>query len=110
MARRIHWFIIAILLVYGIAWNPAVALAQGQEIYNSTCAMCHGKDGTGNGPAGKSFSSSPDDFTAPSFWKGDVKDKITTTIKNGHGPMPAFTLSPSQIEAVIAYMEQKFKP
>ncbi len=110
MTRRIHWLTCTIVVGFALAWSPATALAQGQEIYNSTCAMCHGQDGTGNGPAGKSFSSPPDDFTDPSFWQGDVKDHITTTIKNGHGPMPAFTLSPSQIDAVIAYMEQKFKP
>ena len=110
MTRRIHWLTCIIFVGFALAWSPANALAQGQEIYNGTCAMCHGQDGTGNGPAGKSFSSPPDDFTDPSFWQGDVKDKITTTIKNGHGPMPAFTLSPGKIEAVIAYMEQKFKP
>ncbi len=110
MTKHMHWLIIAAFLVYGLALNPAAALAQGQEIYNSTCAMCHGKDGTGNGPAGKSFSSPPDNFTDPSFWKGDAAQHITTTIKNGHGPMPAFTLSDSQIKAVIAYMEQTFKP
>jgi mono/diheme cytochrome c family protein len=115
MTRPIHWLIITILLVYGMAWNPTVAQAQGKEIFNGTCAMCHGQDGTGDGPAGKSFSSPPDNFTDPKFWQmgdvmGDVKDHITTTIKNGHGPMPAFSLSDSQINAVIAYMEQKFKP
>ena len=110
MTRRTHWLICTIFVGYALAWSPAVALAQGEEIYNSTCAMCHGQDGTGDGPAGKSFSSPPDNFTKPGFWKGDVKEHITTTIKNGHGPMPAFTLSPSQIDAVIVYMEQKFKP
>ena len=73
--------------------------------------MCHGQDGKGNGPAGSAFSPPPANFTSSSFWQGNVKEKITDTIENGHGPMPAFSeLSPSQIKAIINYMEQAFKP
>lgn len=110
MTRRIHWLIVIIFIGYALAWSPAVALAQGQEIYNDKCAICHGQDGAGNGPAGSALSPPPADFTSPSFWQGNVKQKITNTIENGHGPMPALTMSPNQIQAVINYMEQTFKP
>jgi mono/diheme cytochrome c family protein len=110
MTKCMHWLIIAVFLVYGLALNPVTALAQGQEIFNDKCAMCHGQDGGGDGPAGSAFSPPPADFTSPGFWQGAVKQKITNTIENGHGPMPAFTMSSSQIQAVISYMEQTFKP
>jgi mono/diheme cytochrome c family protein len=83
---------------------------QGKQLFNDKCAMCHGQDGTGNGPAAAAFSPAPKDFHSPSFWQGDVNQKITDTIENGHGPMPAIDLSPGKIKAVIAYMIQTFKP
>jgi mono/diheme cytochrome c family protein len=113
MAKCIHWLMVVVFLGSGMAWNPGAALgqSQGQSLFNDKCAMCHGRDGTGNGPAGMAFSPPPANFTNPNFWQGDVKQKISHTITNGHGPMPAFTeMSPSQIKAVIEYMEQQFKP
>lgn len=110
MSKYFPWLIIVIFLGYGVAWSPAVALAQGQEIFNDKCASCHGQDGSGNGPVGSVFSPPPANFTSPGFWQGQVKQKITSTIENGHGPMPAVPLSPTQITAVIHYMQQTFKP
>jgi mono/diheme cytochrome c family protein len=86
------------------------ASAQGQQVFNDHCALCHGQDGRGNGPASSAFHPRPKDFHSPSFWQGNVKQKITTTIENGYGPMPAISLNPSQIKEVINYMEQAFKP
>jgi mono/diheme cytochrome c family protein len=110
MAKCIHGLKVAMFVGYILAWSPAAVLAQGQDIYNDKCAICHGQGGTGNGPVGAVFSPSPTNFTNPGFWQGNVDQKIADAIENGHGPMPAFTLSSSQIRAVIAYMKQKFKP
>ena len=109
MDKCSKWLIIIIFLGYGLAWSPAAALAQGQGIYNDKCAMCHGQDGKGNGPAAAALSPSPADFTSPAFWQNTSNAKITATIENGHGPMPSIDLSPSQIKAVIEYMAQTFK-
>jgi len=110
MAKSINWITMTIFLVACFAFNPLAAHAQGQQIFNDHCAMCHGQDGKGNGPAGSAFTPPPADFTSPGFWQGNVNQKITNTIENGHGPMPAVSLSPSQIKAVIAYMNKTFKP
>ena len=100
-----------ILIFVGFSLAPGTALAQNQELYNGRCAACHGRDGKGNGPAASAFSPPPSDFTTPGFWRGNDKQKITDTIKNGHGSMPALSdLSSSQIKAIIDYMEQAFKP
>ena len=35
----------------------------GKEMFNSYCAVCHGKDGRGNGPAASAMKTSPADLT-----------------------------------------------
>jgi mono/diheme cytochrome c family protein len=37
--------------------------ASGQEMYKSYCAVCHGIDGTGNGPAASALKVPPTDLT-----------------------------------------------
>ncbi len=36
----------------------------GQQMYKSYCAVCHGVDGKGNGPAAPALKTSPSDLTA----------------------------------------------
>ena len=36
----------------------------GKEMFNSYCAVCHGKDAKGNGPAASAMKTSPTDLTA----------------------------------------------
>lgn len=36
----------------------------GKEMFNSYCAVCHGTDGKGNGPAASAMKTSPPDLTA----------------------------------------------
>lgn len=90
--------------------SPAVAEdGQGKALYEEKCASCHGTDGDGQGPLASVFNPVPADFRKPGFWQGNVNQKITKTVENGHGPMPAIDLSPSQIQAIIDYMSHNFK-
>ena len=38
--------------------------ASGQEMYTAYCAVCHGKDGTGNGPAAEALKVPPTNLTS----------------------------------------------
>ncbi len=82
---------------------------QGKQIFEDKCAPCHGSDGRGNGPAASLFNPPPADFASPGFWQGDVNQKITSSVENGKGSMPAVDLDSSQIKAVIDYMKHTFK-
>jgi len=83
---------------------------QGKKLYSNKCQICHGVKGDGNGPAASALSPRPANFTDPKFWQGDVDKKITDTIENGHGMMPAFDLKPGEIKDLVDYLTQTFKP
>lgn len=90
--------------------SPAVAQnGQGKALYEEKCASCHGTNGDGQGPLASIFNPAPVDFRNPNFWQGNANQKITNTVEQGHGPMPAIDLSPSQIKAVSDYMSHTFK-
>jgi mono/diheme cytochrome c family protein len=84
--------------------------AQGKKLYSDKCQICHGVNGKGDGPAASALSPKPANFTDSKFWQGDVDKKITDTIENGHGMMPAFDLKPAQIKDIIDYLAHAFKP
>ncbi len=58
---------------------PQTSPASGKEMYISYCASCHGKDGTGNGPA------------APALKMPATN--LTTLAKNNKGVFPAAHVS-----------------
>jgi mono/diheme cytochrome c family protein len=101
-------------ITIALAVANVIALpAYGQEakqLFEQTCAMCHGTGGKGDGPTSQSLQPKPADLTVV------VKDKsdayLTKLITEG-GPsvgksplMPAYKgiLSEKQIESVIQYV------
>ena len=73
--------------------NPFVgnarAAAEGKEIYNQMCVLCHGLQGKGNGQAGLSLVKKPANFLALKVINqtdGNIFWKIT----NGKAPMAAY--------------------
>lgn len=92
----------AAFLLTALAAAPAMA-QDGGALYKAKCAMCHGADGTGNTPVGKSMK-------VRSFKSDeDVKASDATLIKDtkdGVGKMPAYAgkLTDAQIQDVVAYI------
>ena len=75
--------------------------AAGADTYKAKCQMCHGADGLGATPAGKSMKVPP--FNASKMSDADM---IAET-KAGKGKMPAFAgkLTDPQIKDVVAYIK-----
>jgi mono/diheme cytochrome c family protein len=78
--------------------NPAV---DGAAVYDSKCAICHGKDGVGL-PNWRSLGQP--DFTKADWQKAHSDQQIADSIKNGKGKfMPSFKskLSEEETGAVV---------
>jgi len=81
-----------------IAGNPP---ADGAALYDSKCAICHGKDGMGL-PNWRD--KGQPDFTKADWQKSHTDEQITASIKNGKGKfMPGFKakLSEEETGAVV---------
>jgi mono/diheme cytochrome c family protein len=108
-----------------IAWPPGVDVApgaqDGQRLYTQHCAVCHGPDGRGNGPAAPSLHPRPRDFTAGLFkYKSTPGDEAplesdllrTVTLGLHASAMPYFSdlLTSEEILTVVRYVQALAKP
>lgn len=83
--------------------------APGQSLFESKCAMCHGKDGKADTKAGKMMK--VPDLTASEWKHGSTLADVEKLIKEGAGKMPKFEgkLDAQQIKEVAQYT-LKFAP
>ena len=88
----------ALILVIAL---PAAGFADGAATYKAKCTACHGADGSGQTPVGKSLK--PKDLRSPDVQKMSDAE-IATILSDGKGKMPPSKLSPDDIKAVIGYV------
>lgn len=86
-------------------------IAAGSELFPQHCAVCHGEDGSGDGPAAKSLPIPPADLTAAHLWMhedGELFWWLSHGIAgpDGHTVMPGFAgvLSDDQRWDLIDYI------
>lgn len=81
--------------------GSSAELALGQQVFAANCALCHGATGTGGVGVGLAGSQRAANLA-----------NVTDAVRFGRGLMPAFqaTLTPSQIEGVVAYVTQVLAP
>ena len=93
---------LAICLTASIV-TPAIAQDSGADTYKAKCLMCHGADGLGATPAGKSLKVVS--FKDPAAVKATDSD-LAAIVKNGKNKMPAYAgkLTDAQIKSVVAYV------
>jgi mono/diheme cytochrome c family protein len=99
-----------------IVWPPGSELPEntplGTKVFAQRCAVCHGPDGRGNGPAAATLIPRPRDFTLADFrYKSTVAGSLPAdsdlifTVSNGlsASAMPGFKdiLSEAEIQAVV---------
>ena len=92
---------IALIPLFLFAFPHFVAAqAEGQKLYDSTCAKCHGPDGTGSTVVGKAVGAK--DLNSPEA-KKLTDAEVHAQIEQGKGNMPPFggTLNKAQIDSLI---------
>jgi mono/diheme cytochrome c family protein len=104
-----------------LTWPPGASLAKetplGDRVFAQHCAVCHGPDGRGNGPAAPSMIPRPRDFTAGEFHykstaagEPPTDDELRGTVANGlhASAMPYFrdVLTAQEIDAVAKHVKQ----
>ncbi len=91
------------------ALNPAAkADDKSPALYKQKCVACHGADGKGDTPAGKSLKAGS--FADPEVAKAS-DDDLAAIIDKGKGKMPAYSksLKPDDIKAMVAYVRSLAK-
>jgi len=95
---RVTLVVLSIALVF-TAWAPAET---GADVYKK-CAVCHGADGKGQTPMGKTMKLR--DLASPDVQK-QTDAELTTIITKGKNKMPAYDgkLTKEQIDEVVKYI------
>ncbi|SRR6266481_9263966 len=108
MRRTTSWIekmTIAAVVLAALAFLNAPAKADAaaaEATYKAKCAMCHGPDGKGETPTGKTMKAG--DFASEAVQKMSDAD-LTDAISKGKGKMPAYkTLTPDQVKDLVAYV------
>jgi mono/diheme cytochrome c family protein len=85
--------------------HSAGAQADGQKLYDTNCAKCHGPDGSGNTAVGKAVGAK--DLRAAEA-KKLTDAEIFTQIDQGKGNMPPFggTLNKAQINSLVPIIRE----
>lgn len=80
--------------------------AVGQAVYKSTCVVCHGEQGKGNGPVAAAMTPRPADLTDPVRMGRLSEDSLVLIVTQGRGAMPGFevNLTPERVREVVAYI------
>jgi len=101
MKTRSLVFVAALALILAL---PAMAAgSDGAALYKTKCTSCHGADGGGQTPAGKSMKVR--DLRSPEVQK-QTDIQLTDVIAGGKGKMQGYgkTLSTADIQALIAHI------
>ena len=82
--------------------QPALAEVDGKALYESKCAMCHGKDGVAK-PMAKGSSN----FNDPAYQQANDAAAIAKVTSEGKNKMPAYKgkLSDAEIQAIAAHVK-----
>lgn len=79
--------------------------AEAQHLFDSTCAVCHGRDGKGGVPAAEGLPP-PRNFRDAAFQASRSDAELKDVIRGGKGQMPAFgpLFDDEQLTLLVAYV------
>lgn len=106
---RCNWMTLGVgLLAAGLLAAPAKSDDKSAATYKQKCAACHGPDGKGDTPAGKSTK-------VRSFADTEVAkqsdEELAGVVEKGKNKMPAYgkSLKPEEIKGLVAYIRSLAK-
>lgn len=81
-------------------------LVLGNKIYQERCALCHGPEGKGDGPAAAGLNPKPRNHTDGAYMKTRTDEQLLEVIHKGKGGMPAWggILNETEIHAVLKHV------
>lgn len=91
-----------VALVLAVALPVLAEGPDGKALYESKCAMCHGKDGVA-----KSTAKGAGNLNDPAWQKNNPPEAVAKVIAEGKGKMPKYAekLKPEEIKAVADYVK-----
>jgi mono/diheme cytochrome c family protein len=93
----------AAVMVAGCAATPHPAENRGRELVQANCQACHavGVSDESRTPEAPPFRL----LMRGGYRVSNLEEALVGGIGLGHPPMPEFRLSPSEVEAVVAYLQ-----
>ena len=87
------------------------SIASGNKTYTYDCAMCHGKEGAGDGDLAQDMHLKLRDYRDPAALKDRTDAQIYSIIANGKGQMTGEEgrMQPGQIWDVVNYIRSLAK-
>lgn len=116
MRNDLWWAAVPVLVLLSfqtwMAHIPAHAAGgdaqKGKVVYEKSCVLCHGPQGRGDGPVGKTTNPPAADFTSAAS-KKKTDAELLATIENGRPPTAMVgwkgQLSEGEIQDVLAYVK-----
>jgi mono/diheme cytochrome c family protein len=116
MRNDLLWAALPVLVLLSfrtwVANTPAHAAAgdarKGKAVYEKSCLVCHGPQGRGDGPVGKTINPPAADFTSAAS-KKKTDAELLAVIENGRPPTAMVgwkgQLSAAEIQDVLAYVK-----
>lgn len=86
-------------------------ISKGQTSYKINCAICHGDNGDGNGPAGASLNPKARNFITDKYKFGSKPEQVFKTITEGskNTSMAAFSHLPEDVRWALTYFVLSLK-
>ena len=91
--------------------STADLLKKGKAAYTTSCVICHGEKGDGNGVQGQAMNPKPRSFITGKFKNGGKPEELFKTITNGleGTAMAGFESIPEEDRWGLVYFIKKFK-
>jgi mono/diheme cytochrome c family protein len=77
----------------------------GEAYYTNYCLCCHGKEGRGDGPVGRSYMPAPTDLTSPAVQALPDETLYRSMLTGvGHAPVLSYAVDPEAPRYIVAYV------